>query len=241
MIKGYIHSTESFGTVDGPGIRFVVFMQGCIMRCKYCHNPDTWPIRQTNEVSAEELVKQVLKYRNYYGDVPKITVTGGEPLLQLDFIIELFTLCKEQHIDTCLDTSGITFNDNDLSKYEALLNVTDLILLDIKHIDNEKHKMLTGQENKNVLRFLEFLDKHNQDVWIRYVVVPNISDDINDVIELRKHLDKYSNIQNIEVLPYHKMGIAKYKALGIPYPLEETEIPCNESIQSIKKVLMEDK
>ena len=211
------------------------------MRCKYCHNPDTWQIHQNNVVSAEDLVTQVLKYRNYYGDTPKITVTGGEPLLQLDFIIELFTLCKEQHIDTCLDTSGITFNESDYMKYERLVEVTDLVLLDIKHIDNEKHKLLTGQSNTNVLKFLSFLDEHQQDIWIRYVVVPNISDDINDVMKLKELLNNYSNIRNIEILPYHKMGIAKYKALGMPYPLEGTEIPTDESIKTIKRILMEEK
>ena len=239
IIKGYIHSTESFGTVDGPGIRFVVFMQGCIMRCLYCHNPDTWQIHQNNVVSAEDLVTQVLKYRNYYGDTPKITVTGGEPLLQLDFIIELFTLCKKQGIDTCLDTSGITFNGNNISKYKELMNVTDLILLDIKHIDNEKHKHLTSHENTNVLKFLAFLNEQNKDVWIRYVVVPNISDDINDVMKLKEHLNHYSNIRNIEILPYHKMGVAKYQALGISYPLENTDVPSSESIKKIKEILLE--
>lgn len=210
------------------------------MRCKYCHNPDTWEQHHHNEVTAENIVEQVLKYSNYYGDTPKLTVTGGEPLLQLDFLIELFTLCKKHHIDTCLDTSGITFNHTEIQKYEELLKVTDLILLDIKHIDKDKHKALTGQDTTSIQQFLTFLDEQEQDVWIRYVVVPSISDDLDDIKRLHNYLQQFSCIRHIEILPYHTMGVAKYKALGIPYPLENTKIPSAESIEQIRNILLEE-
>lgn len=210
------------------------------MRCLYCHNPDTWEMNQNNEVSSDDIVKQVLKYQNYYGDTPKITVTGGEPLLQIDFLIDLFTKCKQNGIDTCLDTSGITYEETDIDKYKALIAVCDLVLLDIKHPNSKKHKMISGHENTNVLAFLSFLNEMKQPTWIRYVVVPKISDDLNDIRELKTILNNYSNITNIEVLPYHKMGIPKYEALGIKYPLVNVDTPTENLIKQIKDILLED-
>ena len=221
MNTGYIHSTESFGTVDGPGIRFVIFMQGCPMRCQYCHNPDTWKIGAGTEVTADELLAQYKKNRSFYKS-GGITVTGGEPLLQIDFITELFKKAKAENIHTCIDTSGITFNQTEeyLDKLELLLQYTDLVMLDIKHIDNEKHKKLTGHGNENILQFALFLEKHRIPVWIRHIVVEGITDNREDLISLGEFIGKLSNLKALDVLPYHTMGVHKYKELGIPYPLD---------------------
>jgi len=220
MNTGYIHSTESFGTVDGPGIRFVIFMQGCPMRCQYCHNPDTWKIGDGTEVTVDELLAQYKKNRSFYKS-GGITITGGEPLLQIDFITELFIKAKEENIHTCIDTSGITFNQNEeyLNKLELLLKYTDLVMLDIKHIDGEKHKKLTGHGNKNILEFAQFLEKLNVPVWIRHIVVEGITDNQDDLIRLGEYIGKLSNLKALDVLPYHTMGVHKYKELGIEYPL----------------------
>ena len=221
MNTGYIHSTESFGTVDGPGIRFVIFMQGCPMRCQYCHNPDTWEIGAGTEITADDLLAQYKKNRSFYKS-GGITVTGGEPLLQIDFITELFKKAKAENIHTCIDTSGITFNQTEeyLDKLELLLKYTDLVMLDIKHIDNEKHKKLTGHGNENILQFALFLEKHRIPVWIRHIVVEGISDNREDLIRLGEFIGKLSNLKALDVLPYHTMGVHKYKELGIPYPLD---------------------
>ena len=221
MNTGYIHSTESFGTVDGPGIRFVIFMQGCPMRCQYCHNPDTWEIGVGTEVTVDELLLQYKKNRSFYKS-GGITVTGGEPLLQIDFITELFIKAKAENIHTCIDTSGVTFNQNEeyLDKLELLLRYTDLVMLDIKHIDSEKHKKLTGHWNKNILEFALFLEMHNIPVWIRHIVVEGITDNRDDLISLGEFIGKLSNLKALDVLPYHTMGVDKYKELEIPYPLD---------------------
>lgn len=221
MIKGYIHSTESFGTVDGPGIRFVVFMQGCPMRCLYCHNPDTWATKGGTEVTAEYIINQYLKYKSFMKD-GGITVTGGEPLLQMDFVIELFKLCKEKNIHTCLDTSGITFNPSNTSKFDELIKFTDLVMLDIKHIDDDEHKKLTGHSNKNILAFAEYLRDNHIDVWIRHVVVPNITQNETYLYNLGRFLGTLKNIKALDILPYHNMGVPKYESLGMDYPLKDT-------------------
>ena len=221
MNTGYIHSTESFGTVDGPGIRFVIFMQGCPMRCQYCHNPDTWKIGLGTEITADELLTQYKKNSSFYKS-GGITVTGGEPLLQIDFITELFIKAKKENIHTCIDTSGITFNQNEeyLDKLDLLLKYTDLVMLDIKHIDNEKHKKLTGHENENILQFALYLEKHRIPVWIRHIIVEGITDNREDLMRLGEFIGKLSNLKALDVLPYHTMGVHKYKELGISYPLE---------------------
>ncbi len=234
MITGYIHSTETFGTVDGPGIRFVVFMQGCPMRCLYCHNPDTWEVGIGTETTAEELLSRYRKNRSFYKS-GGITVTGGEPLLQIDFVTELFMKAKAENIHTCIDTSGITFNQNEnyLEKLELLLKYTDLVMLDIKHIDNEKHKYLTGHENKNILDFAKFLETKNIPVWVRHIIIEGITDNPDDLIHLGEFIGKLSNLNALDVLPYHTMGVHKYKELGIPYPLENVpSLPLQDAVKA---------
>lgn len=218
MVKGYIHSTESFGTVDGPGIRFVVFMQGCPMRCLYCHNPDTWRTTGGTEVTVDYIIDQFLSYKEFMKD-GGITLTGGEPLLQMDFVIEVFKACKKKGIHTCLDTSGITFNPKDTSKFDKLIKYTNLVMLDIKHIDEQKHKALTGHSNKNILAFAEYLRDNNIDVWIRHVVVPNVTQNDDDLYRLGRFLGTLKNMKALDVLPYHTMGKVKYEKLGMEYPL----------------------
>ena len=238
-MTGYIHSFESFGTVDGPGIRFVVFMQGCPMRCKYCHNPDTWDSNVGKEYAPEEVVKEVLKYKSYLRS-GGVTVSGGEPLLQIGFVTELFRLLKEQGIHTALDTSGITFNANDensVQKHKKLLNYTDLVLLDIKHIDADKHKEITGHSNKNTLGFARFLSDNGTPVWIRHVLVPNLTDDDNSLYKLKEFINGLNTVQKVEVLPYHTMGEVKYEKLGICYPLQGTQPPTKERVENARKIL----
>lgn len=238
-MTGRIHSFESFGTVDGPGIRYVIFLQGCPLRCKYCHNPDTWK-SGGKEYTAEEVCKLALRYRNYFGDKGGVTVTGGEPLLQIDFVIELFKLLKAQGVHTCVDTSGYMFNpDNEESvqKHEELLKVTDLFLLDIKHIDDARHTELTGKTNKNTLAFAKFLDERNHPVWLRHVLVPEWTDDDASLKELKAFIDGLSCVEKVEVLPYHTMGVVKYKNLGYEYPLKGVESPSKERVQNAKSIL----
>ena len=221
MLTGNIHSTESFGTVDGPGIRFVIFMQGCPMRCLYCHNPDTWEIGSGTKLTADELISKYLKNKSFYKS-GGITVTGGEPLLQLDFVTELFIKAKAENIHTCIDTSGITFNNNEeyLKKLDTLMNHTDLVMLDIKHIDDEKHKLLTSHSNCAVLEFAKYLESKNIPVWIRHIIVEGYTDSEDDLIKLGKFIGSLKNLKALDVLPYHTMGVHKYKELGIKYPLE---------------------
>jgi len=233
---GRIHSYESFGTVDGPGIRFVVFVQGCPMRCLYCHNPDTWEKSGGREVSADEVAREALKYRSYFGSTGGVTVTGGEPLLQIDFLIELFTILKAKGIHTCIDTSGAVFR-GETEQYEKLINLTDLFLLDIKHIDDEAHRRLTGMGNAAPLAFAKYLSDHGKKMWIRHVLVPTVTDDVEALRRLRKFIDTLQTVEKVEVLPYHTMGKVKYKELGIPYPLEGVSVPTKEQWQAAKKIL----
>ena len=236
---GRIHSFESFGTVDGPGIRFVIFLQGCPLHCKYCHNPDTWSAGGT-EYTAEAVATRALRFRNYFGKDGGVTVTGGEPLLQIDFVIELFTLLKAQGIHTCVDTSGITFdpeNAVNAEKFEKLCQLTDLFLLDIKHIDEEKCKLLTGQSNRKTLAFARFLSEKGKKMWIRQVLVPNYTDDETDLKRTAEFLKTLKTVQKVEVLPYHTLGVVKYEKLGIDYPLDGVEPPDKESLLKARKIL----
>ena len=240
-MEGYIHSFESFGTVDGPGIRFVVFMQGCPLRCKYCHNPDSWQNGVGKVYTAEEVAENVLKYKNYYAGGGGVTISGGEPLLQIDFVIELFTLLKAKGINTCIDTSGNTFDTEDkefVLKFEKLVAVTDLVLLDIKQIDDSKHISLTGKSNKNTLNFARYLSEKGVKTWIRYVLVPGYTDDIEDIKGLRTFIDSLSNVEKVEVLPYHTLGVVKYEKLGINYPLSGVLPPSKESVALAKDILV---
>lgn len=236
---GRIHSFESFGTVDGPGIRFVVFMQGCPLRCQYCHNPDTWGAGG-QEYSVDEVVNRVLRYKNYFGDKGGVTVSGGEPLLQIDFVTELFTALKAKGVHTCIDTSGITFKaDNEavVEKHKKLLAVTDLILLDVKHIDDEACKKLTGQSNENTLAFARFVSENGTKLWIRQVLVPNITDGEEDLKKLRSFIDSLATVEKVEVLPYHTMGVVKYEKLGMEYPLKDVTAPAKERVLHAKEIL----
>ena len=233
---GRIHSVESFGTVDGPGIRFVIFFQGCPMRCKYCHNPDSWDASGGTETTAEALVSEALKYKKYFGTRGGVTATGGEPLLQLDFLLELFGLLKEKGIHTCLDTSGICFREED-ERYRKLLEVTDLVLLDVKHIDAEAHKALTGQKIDAPLKFAKFLSDNRKPVWIRHVLVPDTTDDDGALRALKAFLDTLTNVEKVEVLPYLTMGVNKYEKLGIAYPLAGVKAPSRERVENARRIL----
>lgn len=235
MINGKIHSTESFGTVDGPGIRFVVFMQGCPMRCLYCHNPDTWDIKGGKEVSVDDLIEEYEKGKNFTKG--GITVTGGEPLLQIEFVTELLKEAKSRGIHTCVDTSGITFSRGD-ARIDELLRYTDLVMLDIKHINSEKHKTLTGFDNGKILDFAKYLDEKNVPVWIRHVVVPGITDKEEYLFELGKFIGGLKNVTALDILPYHTMGKAKYQNLGIPYPLDGVEPLEKKDAISARKIVL---
>ena len=240
---GRIHSIESFGAVDGPGIRFVVFMQGCPMRCQYCHNPDTWAFSGGKEMSVEQLMAEIYKYRHYFGSDGGVTVSGGEPLVQIDFVTELFKVLKEEGIHTCLDTSGVLFNRNEstLKKFDELIKYTDLVLLDIKHIDSNKHESLTLHKNENILDFAKYLSDNNIKIWVRHVLVPTINTDEESLSGLRCFIETLSNVDKVEILPYHSMGASKYKELGIKYQLEGIEPPTQEQIKMANKILKGEK
>lgn len=239
-MEGLIHSKESFGTVDGPGIRYVIFMQGCPMRCLYCHNPDTWEPGKGEKITAEEILSEYNKNLSFYKN-GGITVTGGEPLLQIDFIIDLFRKARLQNIHTCIDTSGATFNPKSakcVEKFSELMKYTDLVMLDIKHIDPEKHKALTGMDNKNILAFAKFLEEKNVQLWIRHIIVKGYTDSKNDLILLGKFIGKLRNLKALDVLPYHTMGVGKYKELNIPYPLEGIEaLPLSDAVSAKEHIL----
>ncbi len=238
-MKGYIHSLESFGSVDGPGIRYVIFTAGCAMRCQFCHNPDTWKMESGKLYDAEKLVEKALRYRAYWGKKGGITVSGGEPLLQIDFLSELFQKAKEKGIHTVLDTGGQPFTNDEpfLGKFRKLMEYTDLVLLDIKQIDEKEHQVLTGVSNRNILELAEYLSQIGKPVWIRHVLVPGGSDKDEYLVRLRKFLDTLSNVEKVEVLPYHTMGIYKWKELGLPYALEGIEPPSVERIEHAKRLL----
>ena len=221
-MKGYIHSIESFGTVDGPGVRFVVFFQGCPLRCLYCHNPDTWAILGGVQYESWEIINKMVRNLHFY-ETGGITATGGEPLLQLDFLTELFGLAKEKGIHTCLDTSGILFAKEHSEKYDRLMDVCDLVMLDIKHMDENEHVRLTGSSNKHVLDFMEYLRDKGKPVWIRHVIVPGITYNEEQLSALGTYLKDFDNVEKIDVLPYHTLGVSKYENLGVEYPLKGVE------------------
>lgn len=234
---GRIHSFETMGTVDGPGIRFVVFMQGCPMRCKYCHNPDTWAYSGGKEYTAEEVAQKILKYKSYISRGGGVTVSGGEPLLQMQFVTELFEILKRQDVHTAVDTSGITYSDDKKESFERLLKYTDLFLLDIKHISDEEHKKLTGHSNKNPLAFAKYLSDNGKDMWIRHVLVPDITDNDGYLKELSEFTGGLKTLKKVEVLPYHTMGEVKYESMDIPYPLKGVEPPSAERVDNARKIL----
>lgn len=236
-MTGRIHSLESFGTVDGPGIRYVVFTQGCPMRCMYCHNPDTWDINGGREVTVEEILSEFNANRDFYAK-GGITVTGGEPLLQMDFLTELFKQAKSQGIHTCIDTSGITFNPQNTEKMDTLMSYTDLIMLDIKHIDNEEHIKLTGKSNTNILQFAKYLEERKKPLWVRHIIVEGITDKPEYLTRLGRFIGSLKNLSALDVLPYHTMGVNKYKELGIPYKLEGVPaLPLSEAVKAKQYIL----
>ncbi len=238
-IKGNIHSIETCGTVDGPGIRFVIFMQGCPLRCQYCHNPDTWQTDTNKLMTVDEIMQKYDGVKEFVQS-GGITVTGGEPLLQIDFVTELFKVAKAHGIHTALDTSGIIFNPENTENINNLLKYTDLVLLDIKHIDDEEHKKLTGASNKNILAFAQYLSEKQIPVWIRHVVVKDITLNEKYLKELGKFLATLNNIKALDILPYHNMAIPKYESLGINYPLKNTPPTSKEEAINARNIILQE-
>ncbi|MBE7704905.1 MAG: pyruvate formate lyase-activating protein [Cyanobacteria bacterium SIG29] len=232
-ILGNIHSLESMGTVDGPGIRLVVFLQGCPMRCQYCHNPDTWEYKDNKKISVKNVIEKYYNVKEFLKN-GGITVTGGEPLSQIGFVTELFKQAKKENIHTALDTSGILFNPENTTKIDGLLKYTDLVLLDIKHINNEEHIKLTGFPNTNILEFAKYLSAINKPVWIRHVVIPTITYNTVYLKELGRFLAQLNNIKALDLLPYHTMAISKYENLKIEYPLKDVPAPKKEEIMDAR-------
>ena len=238
-VKGYIHSTESFGSVDGPGVRFIIFVSGCPMRCQFCHNPDTWKLQDGELKTTDELLKTALRYKSYWKDKGGITVSGGEPLMQMDFLIDLFKKAKEQGVHTNIDTSGAVFTKEEpfFGKLQELLKYTDMLMLDIKHIDDEQHKILTGQSNKNILEFARYLSDIKKPIWIRHVLVPERSDKDEYLERLHDFIETLDNVERVEVLPYHTLGGYKWKELGYDYKLEGIDPPTQERIENANRIL----
>ncbi len=236
-IKGKIHSFESFGAADGPGVRYVIFVQGCKMRCKYCHNPDTWRADKGDMYTPSEIIEKALRYKSYWGKNGGITVSGGEPLLQMDFMLELFKRAKKEGIHTTIDTAGnpFTMEEPFFSKFNELMQYTDLVMLDIKEIDPEKHEMLTGCKNDNIIEMAEYLNEINKPVWIRHVLVPGITDFDEELDKLGDFIRGLNNVEKAEILPYHTFGRYKWDELGIEYPLKGVEPPTKERIENAKK------
>lgn len=232
-VKGKIHSIETCGTLDGPGLRFVIFTQGCPLRCQYCHNPDTWKFEDGEEVTVDEIMNEIVKYKSFMKfSGGGITASGGEPLIQSDFIKELFKRCKEEGIHTALDTSGCV----NIEKAKEVINYTDLVLLDIKSFDAIKYKNLTGVALKPTIEFAKYLSGINKPMWVRYVLVPGLTDDIKDIKELAKFLSSLKNVERVEILPFHKMGEYKWEELGYEYKLKDTEPPTKEKIEEVKTI-----
>lgn len=229
-----IHSIESFGTVDGPGIRFVIFLQGCHLKCKYCHNRDTWDINCGNYESLDDIFNKILRYKNYIYPNGGVTVTGGEPLLQVKFLIELFKKLKAENIHTCIDTSGMVAITEDI---KTLLSLTDLVLLDIKHIDPIKSKNLVGFSNERELAFAKYLSDNEIHMWIRQVLIPGYTDDESDLLKLKDFISGLENVDKIEILPYHDMGKYKWKELGLKYELADVRVANNDDVKRAKKIL----
>lgn len=233
---GRIHSLESFGTVDGPGIRFVVFLQGCPLRCLYCHNPDTWDPKQSGKylLSPEELLEEVLRYKSFIAK-GGVTVTGGEPLLQPEFLYEFYSLCKENGIHTALDTSGAIFTQ----AVQKVYDIVDLVLLDVKSIDPNQHKELTGVRIDNTLQTLNYLEEKNKSTWIRHVIVPGWTDDDLLLKKTADYLVPYRCIEKVELLPYHDMGTRKYEQLGMEYRLKNTLPLSKERLENVRTIFRE--
>ena len=238
-MQGLVHSTESFGSADGPGVRFLVFLKGCPMRCRYCHNPDTWAGEGGTMTDADALLDQAERYRSYWGPDGGITVSGGEALLQIDFLLDLFGRAKARGINTCLDSSLAPFTREEpfFSKFNQLMDVCDLVLADIKHIDPERHRDLTGRDNANILDCLRYMSEIGEPVWIRHVLVPGITDVDEYLFRTRDFIAGLTNVQRVEVLPYHTLGVFKWDELGIPYTMRDVDPPAPERVERATKIL----
>lgn len=241
QIKGRIHSIESFGAADGPGVRYIIFLQGCHMRCRYCHNPDTWAMdeKTSYEETPEQTLAKAIKYKSYWKDNGGITVSGGEALIQIDYVTELFRLAKAKGIHTTLDTSGNPFTREEpfFSKFNELMKYTNLFMLDIKHIDSEKHKKLTTCDNRNILDMAKYLSDNGKDMWIRHVLVPGITDREEDLKRLGEFVKSLNTVKRFEILPYHTLGIFKWKELGMKYTLDEINPPTAEEVKKAEDIM----
>lgn len=232
MTTGKIHSFESMGSVDGPGIRSVVFMQGCTLRCAYCHNPDTWNFNSGTEITPQELVKKIIRFKPYFKNNGGVTFSGGEPLMQPEFLIEALKLCKEAGINTAVDTAGFG-----IGQYDKILKFTDLLLFDIKHVDDEGYKSLTGKNKKGYNEFLEEAQKAGTKIWIRHVIVPGITDSEEHIRKLSEIIKHLKNIEKVELLPYHTMGVQKYDKMGLEYRLSHLKPMDKEKANSLQKII----
>ncbi len=232
MIKARIHSFETFGSVDGPGVRYIVFMQGCRMRCRYCHNPDSWKLNDAEEYDSQEILSKAVRYRPYWGEEGGITVSGGEPLLQIDFLLEFFKLCKEQGINTVVDSAAgpFTFEEPFFGKFKELMGLTDLFMFDIKHINPAWHKALTQVDNSNILECIKYCDSKGQDMWIRHVLVPGVTDNEDDLKKLGRFVQGLHHVKKVEVLPYHSYAMPKWEMLGLNYTLKDVNTPSKEQV-----------
>lgn len=233
-ILGKISSEESMGLMDGPGIRYVVFLQGCKLRCVYCHNPETWNLNgHTSQISATRLVNKILKYKSYFGKDGGVTFSGGEPLLQPDFLLECLKLCKNNNIHTAIDTAGVGFGE-----YEEILNYTDLVILDVKATEENEYKKLTGQSMAKFYEFLSACQKQNKKLWLRQVIVPTINDSEENVLKLKKFISKINNVEKIELLPYKTLGVHKYKTLKLNYRLKDVPDMSEERCKELENILL---
>ena len=238
-ISGRVHSLETFGLVDGPGVRCVIFLQGCRMRCRYCHNPDTWLSEGGQEWTPEELFRKVYRFKPYWRDNGGITVSGGEALLQMEFVTEFFRLAKQKGVHTAIDTSGQPFRQEGdfLELFHPLMELTDLFLLDIKEMDEEKHRSLTGHSNRNILAMAEYLSAHGKDLWIRHVLVPGLTDAPEGLKDLKAFLNSLQTVRKVEILPYHTLGLYKWENLNLPYSLEGVSPPSAEQVEAAERIL----
>jgi pyruvate formate lyase activating enzyme len=235
-MKGRIHSIDTFGTVDGPGIRFALFMQGCVLQCAFCHNPDSWDTMGGKQMSVEEVMAELEPYVGYYRrSGGGVTVTGGEPTLQAAFVAKLFKEIKRRFgLHTCLDSSGFC----DPYQVAELLEVTDLVLLDLKQMDSDKHAALTGQPNDRIVRFALHLSELGKKMWIRHVLVPNITDNYVDLVALGEFIGGLKNVEKLELLPYHRLGVYKWQQLGKPYPLEGVPTPSESEVERARRLIL---
>ena len=237
-IKGNVHSLESFGLVDGPGVRYVVFLQGCALRCKYCHNPETWA-GGGSQWTASQLFDKVYRYKQYWKENGGITVSGGEPLLQMDFVTEFFKIAKTKKVNTAIDTAGQPFRSDGewIAKFEELMKYTDLFILDLKEWTSEKHIELTGKGNDNIKEMARWLSDHGKDMWIRHVLVPDLTDDENDLKAMSEFIASLKTVKKVEILPYHALGVPKWEKIGIDYQLKDAVAPTREQIEKAEQIL----